>query len=110
MFPPLYAPVIQTFADGAIQLRVSENGEPYPPEMLYEFSPDQRVQRARFSERFWDWHRRLEAAGLLTHDERSCPLRGSLDVPHWTPGDGWRTVQRPFRLHHSGERCCAIQS
>lgn len=95
VFPPLYAPVIQTFADGALQLRVSENGEPYPPEMLYEFAPGYSLQRARFSERFWAWHRRLEGEGLLTHDQRSCPLRGSLDVRHWTAGDGWRTVSVP---------------
>ena len=95
IFPPLYAPEIQTFSDGSFQLRVSENGEPYPPEMIYEFSPPHALQRARFSERFWDWHRRLHAGGKLTHDERDCPLRTGLDVREWTPAAGWHTVRVP---------------
>ena len=95
IFPPLYAPEIQTFSDGHFQLRVSENSDPSPPEMIYEFSAAHAVTRARFSERFWDSHRRLHADGTLQHDERDCPLRAGLDVREWTPSTGWHILRVP---------------
>lgn len=96
-FPPYHRPNIQTFNDGTTQWRVSENGESDPPEMLYDFTPGYALREARFSDRFWEWHRRLEAGGQLPHDERNCPLRGTLDIRHWTPAAGWRTVRAPSR-------------
>lgn len=94
-FPPLHPPVIQTFADGAVQMRVSENSESPPAEMIYEFSPGYALQRARFSDSFWTWHRRLEAEGILRHRAEECPERQGLEVKHWTPANGWRTVHVP---------------
>ena len=88
-------PEIQTFSDGRFQLRVSENGEPYPPEMIYEFSPAYEMQRARFSASFWTWHRRLEEAGTLRHRAEECPERRGVDVKHWTPPNGWRMLHLP---------------
>jgi hypothetical protein len=95
VFPPVYAPDIQTFPDGSVQLRVSENSEPAPAEILYEFSSPSAPQRARFTDRYWDWHNRLRVERRIDHGAETCPLSGRLDVRHWTPASGWQLVGLP---------------
>ena len=95
VFPPQQPPVIQTLPDAAVQLRVSQNNERHEAEMLYEFSDTNALVRARATDQFWVWHRQLETAGLIQHDDRACSLRRSLDIHHWTPADGWQTLRVP---------------
>ena len=95
VFPPPDPPSIQVFAGGAVHVRVPENGGPSGAETIYEFSPTLVLERARVTDWFWHWHRRLSAEGRLDHDERACPLRKSIGVRHWTPAGGWKVIPVP---------------
>lgn len=58
---------------------------------LYEFTPALELVSARFSERYWEQHRALEAEGKLTHTRAECPDReGPRHVKVWEPATGWR--------------------
>lgn len=90
---PIDGPTVMTFADGAVQVHALEAGEPQFGATIYELSPDLVLRSARFSDSFWEWHRRLEQQGRLNHRAEECPERRGLDVRHWTPGAGWETVR-----------------
>lgn len=95
VFPPPDPPSIQVLGDGSVQVRVPENGEPSGAETIYEFSASLVLQRAKVTDWFWQWHRRLRDEGRLDHDERACPLRSHVVVRHWTPGGGWQVTRVP---------------
>lgn len=62
-----------------------------PATAIYEFSHDLQLRSARYSVSYWDWHRRLEAEGRLTHTRDACPEREgppSIDV--------WETALQRF--------------
>ena len=62
-------------------------------EALYEFTPALDLIRASFSERYWDMHGALEAAGKITHTRAQCPDRdGPREIQMWEPATGWQTV------------------
>lgn len=62
---------------------------------IYEFTTALDLISARFSERYWDAHRALEADGRLDHTRAQCRDRdGPRTVAVWDPGTGWRTVSR----------------
>lgn len=57
---------------------------------IYEFDLDLNFVRARYSDRYWDAHRRLEAEGRLDHTPENCPERdGPAAVQMWTRERGW---------------------
>ena len=57
---------------------------------MYEFDRNLRFVRARYSERYWDEHRRLELEGRLTHSRAACPERDGPPAIHvWDAARGW---------------------
>ena len=61
---------------------------------LYEFTPGLELVRASFSERYWEFHRRLEADGTLNHTREQCPDRaGPREIHVWEPARGWTTAR-----------------
>lgn len=60
---------------------------------LYEFTSSLDLVSARFSDRYWEQHRALEAEGKITHTREQCPDRnGPRGVQLWTPSAGWASV------------------
>lgn len=92
-------PTVVTFDDGVVQVQVIESGAPEIVATIYDFvpaedrtdagSPPYLLREARFSDSYWDRHRRLEAQGQLHHKAADCPERRGLDVEDWTPERGW---------------------
>lgn len=62
---------------------------------VYEFTnPSLDFVSARFSERYWEMHRALEADGTIGHTRDQCPDRdGPKGIQMWEPATGWRSVQ-----------------
>ena len=61
---------------------------------MYEFTPSLDLVSASFSERYWDEHLVLEAAGQINHTREKCPDReGPREIQVWEPQGGWRTVR-----------------
>lgn len=57
---------------------------------IYEFDRDMRFVRARYSDPYWDEHRRLELEGRLTHSRETCPERDGPPAIHvWNAAHGW---------------------
>ena len=62
---------------------------------IYEFSPALELTDARYSDRYWDHHRRLELEGRIRHTRAQCPERdGPLFIDVWTREQGWRRITR----------------
>jgi hypothetical protein len=88
--------ILQTFADGRVTARTIEvpGAAGGDADALYEFTPALDLINARFSERYWEIHRALEATGRIAHSRQQCPDRdGPRQVQMWEPATGWRTVQ-----------------
>jgi hypothetical protein len=63
---------------------------------LYDFTPSLDLLSVRFSDRYWEQHRALEAQGKITHTREQCPERdGPRGVKLWTPSQGWSVVTAP---------------
>jgi hypothetical protein len=91
-------PRINVFDSGAIELRVPAAPDALPgAEIIWEFSPTFDVETAGASGTYWDWHRRLEAQGLVTHRGEACQEQRGFTVREWTPQAGWRTIAVPAR-------------
>jgi hypothetical protein len=57
---------------------------------IYEFDRELRFKRARYSERYWDEHRRLEMEGRISHAREKCPDRDGPPAIHvWDAARGW---------------------
>jgi hypothetical protein len=60
---------------------------------IYEFSASFDIASARFSERYWEIHRSLEADGRIIHRRDQCPDRdGPRAIQSWQPATGWKTI------------------
>lgn len=58
---------------------------------IYEFNASLDIVSGRFSERYWELHRALEADGRIAHRRDQCPDRdGPRQVLMWEPAGGWR--------------------
>ncbi len=90
-------PTLMTFDDGSVHVHALESSGPNIAAMIYEFAPDLTLRGARFSDSFWEWHRRLEADGKIRHSSDECPERGGLEVRHWAPENGWTTLKVPVQ-------------
>jgi hypothetical protein len=87
--------VLQTFPDGHVTARSIEvpSGLDGDADALYEFSASLDLVSARFSERYWEIHRALEAEGKLTHSREQCPDRdGPRQIRMWDAATGWRNL------------------
>jgi hypothetical protein len=62
---------------------------------IYDFDRSFQLLRARYSEGYWDVHRRLELEGRITHSREMCPGRDGPPVIHvWDVARGvWRNVR-----------------
>lgn len=62
---------------------------------IYDFDRSFRLVRARYSEGYWDVHRRLELEGRIAHSRETCPGRNGPPVIHvWDVARGeWRDVK-----------------
>jgi hypothetical protein len=89
--------VLLRTGDGPISVRTIEvPAERGDADALYELTPSFEIVSARFSERYWEKHRALEAEGKLTHTREQCPDRdGPRQVKVWGPSTGWR--MQPLR-------------
>ncbi len=85
----LTPPTLAAFPE-RFEVRVPEGGEPETPESIYEFSRDVELRRASRSDTYWQWHRRLEAAGVLQHTADECRARDDLSIRGWDEKNGWR--------------------
>lgn len=78
--------------DGTILVTTSETGE---VNAMYEFDGDWRLVGARYSDRYWDEHRRLELEGRLGHTREACPERdGPAAIHVWSAGS-WQRIAPP---------------
>jgi hypothetical protein len=67
-----------------------------PDWALYEFSDDFVPLSVKFSDHYWQDHRRFAAEGKIGHDVESCPERlKPITVREWTAERGWRNIQLP---------------
>jgi len=82
--------------DGTILLRTPQNPANGAAEVIYEFAPDLTLRRATFSDVYWDWHRRMEAEGLIHHRADDCPERQGIIVQEWTSAHGWQRTVAAF--------------
>lgn len=84
--------------DGRILVRTAESlttDEAWAgAEVVYEFDASLQLLRARFGDRYWEAHARLEQSGRLSHTRAACPDRaGPPAIREWGPDQGWRDVQ-----------------
>jgi hypothetical protein len=83
---PAYVHVFPT----TIEIRIQQSADQqHPAEIIFEFTRDFRVVRARPSDSYWTWHRRLETAGVLKHSAEACPERRGFAVRTWDRDRGW---------------------
>ncbi|HEV8384357.1 MAG TPA: hypothetical protein VGQ11_05750, partial [Candidatus Acidoferrales bacterium] len=84
------------FQGGRLIVKTSEEEAP-PGEpnafAIYEFSPELKLLRASFGDRYWDLHRKLETEGKILHSQAECPDRsGPRTVLSWDPQEGWKEL------------------
>ncbi len=62
---------------------------------IYVFASDfSQLNRAFFSDEYWDVHRRLELSGKLTHSRAQCPERAGPPLVHaWDAQQGWHEMR-----------------
>lgn len=77
-----------------ITARTFEQGWHETPGAIYEFSRDFELRQVRYTDGYWDVHRKLELEGKIRHAKAQCPERdGPRPVRIWSPENGWLTVQ-----------------
>lgn len=65
-----------------------------PAEAIYKVSRNLEILSATYGDAYWDVHRELEVAKIITHNRAQCPDRdGPRLVREWTPQNGWRDIQ-----------------
>jgi hypothetical protein len=61
---------------------------------VYEFSPDLKLRRASYGDKYWELHRQLELEGKIRHSKAQCPDRhGPRLVRVWEPTTGWSELR-----------------
>lgn len=86
--------VLLSTAPGRISVRTIEvSAAGGDADALYEFTPALDLVSAQFSDRYWEQHRALEAAGKISHTRDQCPDRdGPRSIRAWTAATGWSDV------------------
>jgi hypothetical protein len=93
---PFNHAILEFSGDGIVArtIEVPTSASREAVDALYEFSPDLRLLRASFSDRYWDLHDALYAEGRLSHERQHCPDRnGPRAIRVWDPAGGWRTLR-----------------
>lgn len=63
---------------------------------IYSFSSDLEPESISVSDRYWEDHRRLSAAGKIKHSVEECPERTQpRTVREWSPAEGWKEIKFP---------------
>jgi len=101
--------VVLLVKEGALLARTIEappTAQAGAADALYEFTPGLELVRASYSDRYWEKHRELEAAGKITHTRDRCPDRdGPPPIRVWEPQTGWTPVATaPLRAPSSQAR------
>lgn len=79
-----------------ISLRTYQNGsDPGGGELILEFAADMTPVRARMSDAYWTWHRRMEDQGRVRHSAEACPDRRGVELREWRRGGGWSRLAVP---------------
>lgn len=79
-----------------ITVRTYQNGnDAGGGELILEFAPDMTPVRARMSDAYWTWHRRMESEGRVRHSSEACPDRRGVELREWRRGEGWRRLLVP---------------
>jgi hypothetical protein len=90
---PFNRVIVQTTAGHLVARTIETPSAGGDVDALYEFSASLEILSARFSERYWELHRALEAEGRITHRRDQCPDRdGPRQIQRWEPATGWKTV------------------
>ena len=80
---------IHAFADST-EIRIVQNEkEPKPVELIFRLSTDHQVRSVRLSDEYWNWHVRLEQAGVVKHRADACAERAGFIVRQWDRTGGW---------------------
>jgi hypothetical protein len=79
-----------------ITVRTYQNGnDAGGGELILEFAPDMTPVRARMSDAYWTWHRRMESEGRVRHSSEACPDRRGVELREWRRGVGWSRLLVP---------------
>jgi len=92
---PFNRAVVQTFPGGGVVARTIEmTSVAGDGDVVYEFTaPALDFVSAKFSDRYWELHQRLESEGRIAHTRQNCPDRdGPREMLEWDPKAGWRTI------------------
>lgn len=87
--------VVQIFSGGTLVARTIEmTSAAGDADVLYEFTaPSLDFVSAKFSDRYWELHRRLESEGRIHHTREQCPDRnGPRQILEWQREGGWRKI------------------
>ncbi len=91
---PFNRAVVQTLTGARVIARTIEmTSAAGDGDVVYEFTaPALDFVSAKFSDRYWELHRRLESDGRIAHTREQCPDRdGPRQMHEWEPTTGWRT-------------------
>lgn len=90
---PFNRVVLTLKADGIVARTIEMPANANAPDALYEFTNGLDFIRASYSDRYWEAHRGLEAAGKIHHSRELCPDRdGPREIHVWEPETGWTPV------------------
>jgi hypothetical protein len=79
--------------DSIVARTIEKSSNASAPDALYEFTPSLDLVRASYSDRYWEVHAELEAAGKINHSRERCPDRdGPREIRVWEPETGWTPV------------------
>jgi len=85
--------LLSTSPDRIIVRTVEVPADAGDADAVYEFTPSLDIVSARFSDRYWEQHRALEAAGKISHTRDQCPDRdGPRSIRAWTAATGWANL------------------
>jgi hypothetical protein len=60
---------------------------------IYEFTPALELVSATYSQRYWEYHDRLQQEKKLDHDRAHCPFKdGPREIHVWSPEKGWTAL------------------
>jgi hypothetical protein len=90
---PFNRVVLSLKPDAIVARTIEKPANANAPDALYEFTPALDFVRASYSDRYWEVHAELEAAGKIDHSRERCPDRdGPREIRVWEPETGWTPV------------------
>jgi hypothetical protein len=103
---PFNRVVLTVKTDAIVARTIERPANANAPDALYEFTNGLDFVRATYSDRYWEAHRELEAAGRIHHSREQCPDRdGPREIQVWEPETGWTPVSTaPLRAPSSPAR------